>query len=115
MRDILHIEDLVALILRQVELLPKISGEIFNVGGGREISVSLRELTQLCVETTGRQLDIGTVEKERYGDVPLYYADCSKVTEATRWEPQNSVRGIVEDTCGWIQGHLEQLRPFLAS
>jgi len=114
-RDILHIDDLVELILKQIEVLPEISGEVFNVGGGREISVSLRELTSLCSEISGRHLDIGTVDEERYGDVPLYYADCSKVNQATGWAPKIGVRRIVEETCEWIESHLEELRTFLAS
>lgn len=114
-RDILHIDDLVGLILKQIELLPEIWGEVFNVGGGREIWVSLRELTSLCSEISGRHLDIGTVDDERPGDVPPYYVDCTKVKAATGWEPTTGSRRIVEDTCEWIESHLEELRPFLAS
>lgn len=114
-RDILHVDDLVALILRQIELLPALTGEVFNVGGGREHSVSLRELTRLCRDVTGREVDVGTIEQERRGDVPLYYSDCSKVRGATGWAPQISVRRIVEETCAWIASQREQLRPFLAS
>jgi len=114
-RDILHVDDLVELILRQIEILPEISGEVFNVGGGREISVSLRELTGLCREVTGNEIEIGIADEERQGDVPWYCTDCSKVERTTGWAPTQSPREIVEDTCRWIDGDLEILRPFLAS
>jgi len=113
-RDILHVDDLARLILRQVELLPGIAGEVFNVGGGREVSVSLRELTRLCEAATGNRLEIGTAEEGRRGDVPLYYSDCAKVRQAVGWSPSVDVRTIVQDTCAWIEERHELLRPFLA-
>ncbi len=48
-RDVLHVDDLVELIVRQVRSVKRHSGAVFNVGGGREVSFSLRELTALCV------------------------------------------------------------------
>ena len=113
-RDILHVGDLADLILHQIELLPGISGGVFNVGGGLANTVSLRELTGLCRELTGRKLEIGTVDRERQGDVPLYYSDCSKVTKTTGWTPKRDVRTIVEDTCHWIEAHRDELHPFLS-
>ena len=64
-RDILHVDDLVDLILRQIDILPEISGEVFDVGGGRETSVSLRELTRLCQEVAGNEIEIGVVDWKR--------------------------------------------------
>jgi len=34
-RDILHVDDLLALVERQLKVLPSAHGEIYNVGGGR--------------------------------------------------------------------------------
>jgi len=39
-RDILHVDDLLALVERQLKVLPSAHGEIYNVGGGRSCSVS---------------------------------------------------------------------------
>ena len=47
-RDLLHPDDLFALILRQADRLVAQSGGVFNVGGGPAGAVSLREYTALC-------------------------------------------------------------------
>ena len=44
-RDVLHVDDLYDLIVRQLNGLNEYSGSLFNVGGGMASSVSLRELT----------------------------------------------------------------------
>src|SRR5690606_3523819 len=44
-RDILHVHDLFELIDIQTKGISKYTGSIFNVGGGIEISCSLKELT----------------------------------------------------------------------
>ena len=48
-RDILHVHDLFDLLLLQLEAPERWDGRVYNVGGGNEVSVSLRELTELCV------------------------------------------------------------------
>ncbi len=54
-RDVLNINDLCELIHTQLNLMPKLSGEIFNVGGGYQNSISLNQLTTLCQSLTGNQ------------------------------------------------------------
>ncbi len=47
-RDILHVHDLFDLLQLQLKSPERWDGQIYNVGGGNEMSVSLRELTGLC-------------------------------------------------------------------
>ena len=77
--------------------------------------MSLRELTQLCQETTGTRIKIGIASEERQGDVPWYCTDNSKVKSATGWVPTKTPGEIVVDTCRWMTKDQERLRPFLAS
>lgn len=53
-RDILHIDDLLDLVLLQASDLKKYGGGPWNAGGGREASVSLLELTRICEEVTAK-------------------------------------------------------------
>ena len=57
-RDVLHVADLCDLIRVQLADLPRYDGAVFNVGGGRERSVSLLELTRMCAERSGRELRV---------------------------------------------------------
>src|SRR5690606_15942867 len=104
-RDVLHIDDLIELILYQIEHLEALSGETFNVGGGSSVSASLLELTQLCHEITGNEIEIIGATEDRPGDVPIYVTDNTHVSAATGWRPQRDVRQIVQDIATWITEH----------
>jgi CDP-paratose 2-epimerase len=95
-RDLLHVDDLLDLICRQIEQLGTLSGEVFNVGGGRPVSASLCELTALCESFTGNRITIASETPERPADIPLYLTDHGRVTAATGWRPRHSVEDTVE-------------------
>ena len=112
-RDLLHIDDLLDLILYQMGHLEELDGETFNVGGGPDISASLCELTELCREISGNTIEIGSEPKNRPGDIRLYITDNAHVTERTGWRPKKDVRAIVEDTAAWLESDEAQLKPRL--
>lgn len=70
-RDILHVKDLYRLLKIQIDNMPAYNGEIYNVGGGLERSISLLELTHLCQKYTGNKIPIKSVIEERVGDMIL--------------------------------------------
>jgi len=108
-RDLLHVDDLVALVERQLEDPQGWHGATYNVGGGRAGSLSLRETTALCREISGRQLDLGAVPETRPGDVPVYLSDCEALFEHTDWRPQRTPRDILSDIFAWIDDHADLL------
>jgi len=69
-RDILHIKDLYSLLKIQLDNIPKLSGHIFNVGGGPKNSISLMELTNLCHQITGKRIELSSDQLTRPGDIP---------------------------------------------
>ena len=85
-RDILHIEDLYNLLRMQIDQLDEISGSVYNVGGGPELSISLYELTQICRDLTGHKIPIDSVFETRQADIPYYISDCRKNTKDNRVE-----------------------------
>ena len=110
-RDLLHPDDLLSLIRRQIELASGISGQVFNVGGGRDISVSLVELTTLCRERTGNEVAITPVPDTASVDIPVYLTDTARVRSATGWSPSRDTSAIIDDIATWIEGDIERLRP----
>jgi CDP-paratose 2-epimerase len=102
-RDLLHVDDLFLLIERQIKILSKINGEVFNIGGGKEVSLSLLELTQLCRKLTGNRLDIGSLLENRPGDVRIYLTDYAKARKRLGWRPQRSAERILRDIYRWIR------------
>ncbi len=113
-RDILHVKDLYRLLDIQIRDMDAHNGEIYNVGGGKERTVSLLELTDLCRKYTGNNIPIKSVDEDRPGDIRIYITDNSKVTEKTGWKPEITVDQIIEEISIWIKENSEPLRPLLS-
>jgi CDP-paratose 2-epimerase len=113
-RDVLHIDDVCELIALQIERLDSLRGGLFNVGGGRQVSVSLAELTALCRSVTGHTIPIAAVPENRAADVPLYVTDNAKIERTLGWLPRRTMQGLVEDVHAWITSNDGALRPILA-
>ena len=113
-RDMLHVEDLFALMVRQMGDLARWDGRVYNVGGGRAVSASLLELTEICQEVTGRATTATGAALTSPVDVRIYLTDNERVGRDFGWSPLKSVRAIVEDTSSWLRENEAQLRPLLA-
>ncbi|MBS1868474.1 MAG: NAD-dependent epimerase/dehydratase family protein [Actinobacteria bacterium] len=114
-RDLLHVEDLVDLVERQLCEPERWDGVTANVGGGRDCSLSLLETTALCREISGRELPVGPAGAERPGDVPLYVSDCSRLFGLTDWRPRRGAREVLEDVAAWIRANAEAVRAALGT
>lgn len=112
-RDLLHIHDLFRLVDMQVHDMAAFSGKLYNVGGGNEVSVSLKELTHLCAGITGNKVAEEVQLKNRQGDIPMYITDNSSITAATGWQPLKPAAIILTDIFDWIKQNEKQLKPIL--
>lgn len=112
-RDILHVDDLFDLVNYQLQHLDQVSGQTLNVGGGREVSVSLQELTALCQRITGNTVPIAAQPDNRPADIALYLTDNARVTALTGWQPRRSAEQIVTEVHAWLQANEAALKPIL--
>jgi CDP-paratose 2-epimerase len=108
-RDLLHVEDLVDLVERQLLAPAEWDGRTVNVGGGREISLSLRETTAICQELTGNEVPITPVAETRQGDVPIYLSDCERIFNLDEWRPRRSGETVLRDIHEWISSDEERI------
>jgi CDP-paratose 2-epimerase len=108
-RDLLHVEDLVDLVERQLLAPDEWDGRTVNVGGGRECSLSLQETTALCRELTGHEVPIEPVLETRQGDVPIYLSDCARLFELDQWRPRRSAREVLSDIHAWVASDPERI------
>jgi len=109
-RDILFVEDMLELLDRQVQNIARFRGEVFNLGGGRENSVSLREATQTMQEISSRSTQIKEEEKPRQGDIGLYWTDNRKATRELGWQPRTDLRSGITRIFEWIRKNEAELR-----
>lgn len=66
-------------------------------------SISLRELTELCVDTTGNRVDLDSQAVTNAVDIPIYITDNRRIESLTDWRPQRSVEQTVDDISEWIR------------
>jgi CDP-paratose 2-epimerase len=104
-RDLLHVEDLLDLVDKQLGDPDHWTSKTVNVGGGRECSLSLLETTDLCREITGRTVDVRPSGEDRPGDIPIYISDCTRLYETTDWRPRRGPAEILADIHAWIVEH----------
>jgi len=109
-RDLLHVDDLFTLIDIEASQLSGINGNIYNVGGGKEVSLSLYEATKLCQEITGNKIKISSDLETRKGDISIYLSDNSKVAQELRWKPKRSVKSVLSGIFTWIRNNEMELR-----
>jgi CDP-paratose 2-epimerase len=101
-RDLLHVDDLTALIDEQLRSPQHWDGVTVNVGGGRDCSLSLTETTALCLEITGKKIGVVAGDDSRPGDIPVYVSDCSKLYSLTSWRPRHDPRSILSEIHAWV-------------
>lgn len=109
-RDLLHPQDLFELLQKQLTKREAWRGEVYNVGGGREISVSLLEWTKICREATGRETEVSGSSASAHVDVPLFLSDARAVMRAFDWKPHRDARAIARETVAWILANETELK-----
>ncbi len=90
-RDFVHVSDLVQGLIIIAEKAP--SGEVYNIGSGEEIS--MRELTEMIAEVTGREAQIDA-HPEITEDTYRLVADISKL-RSLGYSPRMSLRDGIAD------------------
>jgi CDP-paratose 2-epimerase len=89
-RDVLHVYDLVNAMRAVRSTNPRENGEVYNLGGGFERSISVLELLREIEKRTNTPLRLN-YRDVRPGDQPLYIADTSKLEQQTGWRARNSL------------------------
>jgi CDP-paratose 2-epimerase len=99
-RDVLCVDDLVRALEGVRAHSTKTAGQIYNVGGGAQNSVSLVEIIDAIAELTGKRLRFIT-QKARPGDQLLYVTNTTKLREHTGWEPRMDVLETLRSIYEW--------------
>ena len=91
-RDVLYVEDLVNAFLLAQTNIDRLSGMVFNMGGGPTRAISLLELLDRIAALGGRRPEV-RFQGWRLGDQRYYVSDTRKFEQATGWK----ARTIVDD------------------
>jgi CDP-paratose 2-epimerase len=100
-RDLLYVDDLIEAFLRAEGHLPEIAGQVFNIGGGPDNVLSLRELVEQIATLNGSPPEIA-YGPWRTGDQRWYVSDPRKFERATGWRPKTNVEQGIRQLHQWI-------------
>jgi CDP-paratose 2-epimerase len=95
-RDLLHVSDAILCYLRAHERIAEVAGQVFNIGGGVENSMSVRELLAELSGRLGVRLNVRPLPW-RTDDQRYFVADIAKAVRMLDWGPAVSKKeGISE-------------------
>ena len=95
-RDNIHSQD-VARFMFEFYQAPR-CGEVYNLGGGKPNSCSIREAFQLAEQCTGRKQVSTYVDQARAGDHICYYSDLRKMkTHYPSWSVTRDLAAIFQE------------------
>ena len=113
-RDFIHIDDLYRSIKIQLENFDDYNAETWNIGGGKENSVSLRELTSLCEAVTGNTIEIASIKEDRPADLRFFVTDSTRFLDKSGLSWQKDGRQTVQDIFEWVRDNEAALKPILS-
>ena len=109
-RDVLFVEDMLALLDAQIAQMSQFRGEVFNLGGGAANAISLCEATQAMREISSRSTAVSHSDEARKGDIVLYWTDNRKAALRLGWQPRIDLRTGFAQIFDWIRTNETQLR-----
>ena len=100
-RDVLHVRDLTCCYEAAIKNKEVVNGHAFNIGGGPQNTMSLRELLSYLEEALEQKIPLAWDER-RPGDQPVFVCNISKARKMMAWEPKISVHDGVRDLIAWV-------------
>lgn len=101
-RDILHANDMINLYFSAIKYIDIIAGNVFNIGGSMNHSLSILELMSLLEELTNTKLRYVHIEP-RESDQKVFVADIKKIKNMIGWQPVMSTKQGIENMLKWIE------------
>jgi dTDP-glucose 4,6-dehydratase len=109
-RDWLHVEDHCRGV--HLALTKGKTGEIYNIGGGRELNNL--EITELILGSMNVGKEMIDFVEDRKGHDFRYSVDWTKINRTLGYEPLVSFESGLSDTIDWYQTNEEWWRPLKA-
>lgn len=105
-RDFIFVEDVTHAYIQATKAVVK-PGEIFNIGGGTQYSVS--EVVQIIQEIVGKDVKPLWGKKDglsRQIEPVTWQADIAKSKDMLHWEPKHTLREGLVKTIAWFRKNL---------
>lgn len=101
-RDVLHADDMKSLYIAALKNIEKAKGQVFNIGGGIENSLSLLELFNILESLIGKNLKFEKL-KNRESDQRYFVADIHKAQTILGWRPLVKYKNGIQNMMDWLE------------
>ena len=110
-RDILYIDDLIKAYFLAYKNRKKISGEVFNIGGGPRNAISILELFDRLSEYK-KDFNIKKLNfsKWRVGDQKIFISDNTKAKKILNWKPEYNITQGINNIFNWINKNVNSIK-----
>lgn len=103
-RDVLFVDDLIDAMMLAIQE-PRAYGEIFNMGGGVENSLSVwLEFAPILERLAGREIPVSYGDW-RPGDQKIYISDTRKAQQVLSWKPKTNVTQGIQMLYAWVNSN----------
>lgn len=104
-RDVLFIEDLCDVYDLAVDRIDLAAGQVFNIGGGAEFTISVwQEFGPLLENLLGESIPVKRGDW-RPGDQRVYVSDTRKAQEILGWKPKVGVEEGIQRLFDWVKNN----------
>ena len=111
-RDILYVNDFSLLIKKQILAFSKINNQLFCIGGGKNNSLSLKQLTKRCQGITKNHPQIGSVKQTSKYDIPFFISSNKKNKKFYNWSPKTNIDNILKKNFEWLKKDYKKIKKF---
>jgi CDP-paratose 2-epimerase len=102
-RDVLHVNDLIRAMSLAVDHISVTAGNVYNIGGGMENSLSVWvEFKEILENLVGAELT-ASFGHWRSGDQKIYISDISRAERDFGWRPTIGITDGIEDLYRWVK------------
>lgn len=108
-RDVLHVADLARAYELAVEKIDQVKGSVFNIGGGPDKALAVKEIFPMLEEFLGRKVPV-THGDWRPGDQPVYISNIEKAKKELGWKPTITPAQGVRTLFEWCREHTEDFQ-----
>ncbi len=104
-RDVLFVDDLLDAYDAAVARRDEVAGEVFNIGGGPQNTISIwREFAPLLEKALGRSVPVSYGDW-RPGDQRVYISDIRKAERLLGWKPRVGVEEGIARLVEWVKAN----------
>ena len=90
----------------------RVYNESFDIGGGKNNSISLKELTQKCQNITKNKIPIYKIKSTSIFDVPYFVANNNKIKKFYNWLPKLNIDQTILDIYLWLKENKKTIKGY---